>query len=63
MNLLEELEKNNWDKSKILKIYYQNKEFDYMIDEYEFLETLGFDVSRFKSEILKLKYQDNDIIK
>ena len=63
MNLLEELEKNNWDKSKILKIYYRNKEFDYMIDEYEFLENLGFDVSRFKSEILKLKYQDNDIIK
>ncbi|HPG30719.1 MAG TPA: glycosyltransferase family 39 protein, partial [bacterium] len=55
LNLLEELEKNKWDKSRILNIYYKNREYDYMIDEYEFLQTVGFETGQMISEIKKLK--------
>ncbi|MBP7653798.1 glycosyltransferase family 39 protein [Candidatus Dependentiae bacterium] len=52
LNLLEQLEKNSWDQSKILQIYYDNKEYGYMIDEFEFLQTQGYDMTK---EIARIK--------
>jgi len=52
LNLLEELQKANWDRTRIFQIFYQNKEFDYMLDEFDFLQTQGVDIN---SEIQRIK--------
>lgn len=52
VNILEELEKKGWDIKNLHKIFEENKMWASLIDEYEDLARLGYDVQK-QLEILK----------